>query len=202
MTPELLDLGRGYAAKAGVTVRWLEADAQSLPFADGAFDRVVSTFGAMFAPDHARAARELVRTIRPGGRGLMTTWVAEGFFGELFALTSRYLPPPAGIGTPPQWGREDHVRRMFGAHGATPEIEHGSVGYDFPSLAEAVALFGAEFSPVVMTRSVLEPQGRWAAFRDELAALVARFDQAPSGGGVSVRADYLLITLDPSAGGE
>src|SRR5437764_166728 len=86
VTPELFEHARRRAADAGVDVAWIEADAQDLPFEDASFDRVVSTFGAMFAPDHWAAAAELVRVCRPGGRIAMTTWVNDGFPGELFKL--------------------------------------------------------------------------------------------------------------------
>ena len=82
ITPELFDSARRRAAEAGVDVDWVEADAQDLPFADDRFDRVTSTFGAMFAPDHAKAAAELVRVCKPGGRIGMATWATDGFFGE------------------------------------------------------------------------------------------------------------------------
>ena len=93
IAPELFEHARRRAAEAGVEVEWVEGDAQDLPFEDTRFDRVTSTFGAMFAPDHARAAAELVRVCRPGGRIAMSTWINEGFAGELFKLTGAFLPP-------------------------------------------------------------------------------------------------------------
>jgi ubiquinone/menaquinone biosynthesis C-methylase UbiE len=107
VTPALFEHARRRAAEAGVEVDWVEADAQELPFPDATFDRVISTFGAMFAPDHARAAAELVRVCRPGGRIAMTTWVNDGFAGELFTLTGSFLPPPPpGVQPPSLWGVE------------------------------------------------------------------------------------------------
>src|ERR1700761_799737 len=100
ITPELLEHAVRRAAEAGVDVSWGEGDAQQLPFADAGFDRVTSTFGAMFAPDHQRAAGELVRVCRPGGRVAMTTWVDDGFVGEMFSLSGSFLPA-ARPGTEP-----------------------------------------------------------------------------------------------------
>ena len=100
LTPELLEHARRRAAEAGVEIEWVEADAQSLPFADASFDRVLSTFGAMFAPDHARAAAELVRVCRPGGLVAMATWANDGFPGGLFKLTGRS-----------SWALGDYLRR-------------------------------------------------------------------------------------------
>jgi ubiquinone/menaquinone biosynthesis C-methylase UbiE len=94
ITPELLERARGRAADAGIEVRWIEADAQLLPFADASFDRVFSTVGAIFAPDHERAAAELVRVCRPGGRVLMTAWAQGGFTDALFALSASFVAPP------------------------------------------------------------------------------------------------------------
>ena len=102
IAPELLERARRRAAEAGVEVEWIEGDAQELPFEDESFDRVVSTFGAMFAPDHARAAAELVRVCRKGGRVAMTTWANEGFSAGLFKLSGSFLPPPPeGVQPPP-----------------------------------------------------------------------------------------------------
>ena len=123
VTPELFEHARRRAAEAGVEVEWIEGDAAELPFADASFDRVTSTFGAMFAPDHAAAAAELVRVCRPGGRIGMTTWVNDGFVGEMFKLDGLvHAAPPPGAQTPPQWGVEAHVVEVFGAAGASPTL--------------------------------------------------------------------------------
>jgi len=123
IAPELFEHARRRAAEAGVEVEWVEGDAQDLPFADESFDRVVSTFGAMFAPDHERAAGELVRVCRAGGRVAMTTWVNAGYAAGLFKLSGTFLPPPpAGVQPPPLWGVESHVEEVFAAAGATPDI--------------------------------------------------------------------------------
>jgi SAM-dependent methyltransferase len=195
VTPELLDHARRHAADAGVEVEWVEGDAQHLPFADASFDRVLSTFGAMFAPNHAGAAQELVRVCRPGGRIAMTTWPDDGFAGELFKLTGAFLPPPpAGVEPPSLWGVESHIRESFGAAGVTPELARELVILDFPSVAEAVAAYTEEFGPFVVARTVLEPQGRWPEFVDAFGDLVARFADT-SAGDARIRADYCLITV-------
>jgi ubiquinone/menaquinone biosynthesis C-methylase UbiE len=195
ITPELLEHARRRAQEAGVEVEWVECDAQDLPFDDASFDRVTSTFGAMFAPDHARAAAELVRVCKPGGRVLMTTWVNDGMAGEMFKLTGRFLPPPPpGIGTPPQWGFEDHITEMFAAAGATPEISRHSVSFVFPSLDEVVRHYGEDFGPFVMASRVLEPQGRWQEFLDAFRALAERF--GTGGEPIELTSEYFLITVD------
>ena len=196
VTPELFEHARRRATEAGVEVQWVEADAQDLPFADASFDLVVSTFGAMFAPDHVRAAAELVRVCRPGGRIAMTTWVNDGFAGELFKLTGAFMPtPPAGMQPPPLWGLEDHVRAMFGAAGAEPAIARERVELGFDSEAEAVRAYCEDFGPYVMARALLEPQGRWDEFVARFADLVHRFF-SDDDGAAHIVADYLLITIE------
>jgi SAM-dependent methyltransferase len=195
VTPELFEHARRRAAEAGVEVEWVEADAQDLPFPDESFDRVVSTFGAMFAPDHARTARELVRVCRPGGRIVMTTWVNDGFAGELFKLTGSFLPPPPDVQPPPLWGVEEHIVEMFGAAGATPTVSRESVDFEFASPEEAVRQHGEDLGPFVAARQVLEPQGRWDEFIDAFADVVRRFNSAVDGS-ASIRSEYYLITVE------
>ena len=197
VTPELLELARRRAAEAGVEIEWIEADAQELPFDDGSFDRVVSTFGAMFAPDHKRAAAELVRVCRPGGRIAMTTWANEGFAGGLFQLTGSFLPPPPpGVEPPPLWGVESHVADVFAAAGVTPAITTETVEFPFASVDDAVQEYADNFGPFVIARGILEPQGRWQAFLEEFAELVRRFNRADDGTAL-ILSDYFLISVGP-----
>ena len=115
LTPELFDAGRRIAAQRGVELEWVEADAEAMPFADNSFDVVMSCVGAMFAPHHQATADELVRVLRPGGTIGMINWTPEGFIGNLFATMKPYAPPAApGASSPPLWGDQDHVRKLFG----------------------------------------------------------------------------------------
>jgi SAM-dependent methyltransferase len=196
VTPELLVTARKHALAAGVEIEWIEADAQDLPFADARFDRVISTFGAMFAPDHSRAAAELVRVCAPGGMVLMTTWVNDGFVGELFRLSGAFMPPPAaGVEPPPLWGVEAHIEEMFRAAGASPSVARETVEFEFASVDQAVRAYADDFGPFVIARRVLEPQGRWEQFVAAFADLVRRFDTA-SDGTARLPSDYFLITID------
>jgi len=195
LTPELLVHARRRAGEAGVDVEWVEGDAQELPFADAGFDRVSSTFGAMFAPDHERAAGELVRVCRSGGQIAMTTWVNDGFVGELFTLTGSFMPPPPqGAGAPPLWGVEAHINDVFRAVGIAPSIEREAVDFDFESVEDAVQQYAANFGPFVSARAVLEPQGRWDEFIGAFRELVRRFNLAADGT-ARVRSDYFLIHI-------
>jgi SAM-dependent methyltransferase len=195
ITPELLEGARRRAADAAVEVEWVEADAQDLPFADASFDRVISTFGAMFAPDHRRAAAELVRVCRPGGRVLMTTWANDGFWGTVFSLTGSFLPPPAGTQAPPQWGVEAHVTEMFEGAGVHPAIARETVVFAFASVEAAVREYSSYFGPFVIARSSLEPQGRWSEFLEAFTGLVERFDVGADDG-ARIAGDYFLITVE------
>src|SRR5262249_54086407 len=195
VAPELFAAGRRRAREAGVMVEWVDADAQDLPFADGRFDRVTSTFGAMFAPDHRRTAAELVRVCRPGGRIGMTTWTADGYAGDLFDLSASYVPVRGDADAPQAWGVEEHVHAMFAAAGAEPEMTRERIDFRFPSIPAAVATYAEQFGPLVGLRAILEPQGRWEGYCGEFAALLGRFATATDDG-VAIRADYLLITVD------
>ena len=197
ITPELLERARVRADAAGVDVEWIEGDAQNLPFGDASFDRVVSTFGAMFAPDHAGAAAELVRVCRPGGRIAMTTWVNDGFVGEMFSLTGAFMPPPPpGVQPPPLWGVEDHVNEVFAAAGVSADIARETVAFDFESVEEVVSEYGNKFGPFVMARGMLEQQGRWEEFLEAFEALIRRFNAAGDGR-ARVESEYFVITASP-----
>jgi SAM-dependent methyltransferase len=196
IAPELFEQARRRAAEAGVDIEWVEGDAQDLPFEDQRFDRVVSTFGAMFAPNHERAGAELVRVCRAGGRVAMTSWVNDGFAGGLFKLTGSFLPPPpAGVEPPPLWGIESHVKDVFAATGATPDIAHEKFDLEFASEQDAIAEYTTNFGPFVTARAVLEPQGRWPEFIQAFADLIRR-SNVGANGGVRIPSEYLLITVD------
>jgi len=123
VTPESLAAGKREARERGVDVEWVVADAQALPFADGEFDVVTSSFGAMFAPDHQMVANELLRVCRPGGTIGMANFTPEGGVGEFFGVFAPYLPPPAPDAAPPLlWGDERHVQKLFGDAVASLEL--------------------------------------------------------------------------------
>lgn len=144
----------GAPPKRWWTSSGFEGDAQELPFADASFDRVTSTFGAMFALDHGRAGEEMVRVCRPGGRIAMTTWVDDGFVGEMFTLTGSFLPgPPSHAQPPPLWGVEAHINDVFGAAGVRPSIERQVVEFVFESVDDAVEQYADNFGPLVSARA-------------------------------------------------
>jgi len=111
--PSLLDKGRERARAEGLAVQFETADVENLPFADASFDVVLSTYGCMFAPDHARTASEMMRVLRPGGRIGLANWTPGGFIGRLFKVIGAHLPPPAGLQSPALWGTRAHLSTLF-----------------------------------------------------------------------------------------
>jgi SAM-dependent methyltransferase len=149
--PELLERGRERAAAEGVDVRFVEGDAQALPFEDGEFDVVLSTFGAMFAPDQRRTARELLRVCRPGGRIGMANWSPTGMIGGgMFAIIARHAPPPPGVDPPPLWGTEERLRDLFGDGISDLRLEPAIWTYAYPSPEAWLDYFRTWFGPMKM----------------------------------------------------
>src|SRR5262245_64057298 len=112
--PALLGRGRIRAEAEHLPAEFVEGDAEQLPFPTAAFDAVVSIYGVMFAPDHRRAASELARVCRPGGRIALASWTPDGFIGETFRIFSGYMPPAPGLEPPVRWGNEAYLRSLFG----------------------------------------------------------------------------------------
>jgi len=166
LTPELFDAGREEAAEAGVSLEWVQGDAEELPFEDESFDVVLSTFGCMFAPRHAVAAAEIARVLRPGGRVAITAWTPEGGMGSFFRTVGAYMPPPPAIAQPPVlWGSEAHVRELFADSGIELEFTRETVApAEFESTDEAIDYLSTRFGPMIMAREMLTSRaGRVAA---------------------------------------
>jgi ubiquinone/menaquinone biosynthesis C-methylase UbiE len=194
LTPELLDRGSRVARMYGVDLELREGDAEELPFADASFDVVLSTFGAMFAPDHGRTAAEIVRVLRPGGRFVLCNWTPEGTVGDFFRTLGAYLPPlPDGAAPPVAWGDEDHVTRLFDQLGARLTFGRDEVVFRFDSADSAVALYERVFGPVVTARMLAETDGRAADLRHDMVAMYERHSE-PSARGIEVRAEYLVVS--------
>jgi ubiquinone/menaquinone biosynthesis C-methylase UbiE len=174
LTPELLAIGEGRAAEAGVGIAWETADAEALPYADAAFDVAVSAIGVMFAPFHRAAAGELLRVTRPGGRLGVASWTPAGFIGQMFAVMKPYAPPPPeGAQPPPLWGEEDHVRDLLGdgVEGLSG-VRHTVVVDAFATGAEFRDYFKAWYGPTIVAyRSLGEDAERVAALDAALADL-------------------------------
>jgi SAM-dependent methyltransferase len=166
LTPELFDAGRARAQAVGVELEWVEADAENLPFDDQAFDVVMSSIGAMFAPHHQEVADELVRVCRPGGTIGLLCWTPEGMIGALFKTMGPFAPPPPpGAQPPPLWGSEAHVKELFGDRVdfrtmARAELE--VTAFEHP--ADYGEHFKSYYGPTIVARANAERDGRAEEF--------------------------------------
>ena len=180
LVAEHFEAGRLRAADAGVEIEWVEADALDLPFEDGSFDRVTSTFGHMFAPDHALAASEMARVCKPGGVIGFACWSPEGLVGRMFALTGSYMPPPPEDFQPPiLWGAEAHVRELFEPLGFELEFEPKLNVFTHDSVEGYSEHFAQNFGPMVTAKAALGE--RFNELRTELDALFEDANQATDG---------------------
>lgn len=191
LTPELLEQGR--AANTDLPISWETADAEALPYDDGAFDAAVSCVGIMFAPHHQAAADEMLRVTRPGGRICVASWTPEGFIGGLFATMRDFVPaPPPGVQPPPLWGREEHVTELLGDRVADLELTRERLGVDnFADGAAFREYFKVNYGPTLMAyRGLAEDAERTRALDAALDDLVAAADL----GGGRMEWEYLLLT--------
>lgn len=174
--PALLERGHERAAAEGLDVEFVEGDAESLPFPDDAFDAVTSVFGSMFAPDHPRAAAELLRVCRPGGQIALASWTPDGFIGELFRTVSAHVPPPSGVPSPMLWGTESHLRELFGDRICSLEMAERIFTWRFSSAEDFVTFFRDWYGPTFKAFAALEGAAR-DALEDDLVALARRSDR-------------------------
>jgi ubiquinone/menaquinone biosynthesis C-methylase UbiE len=190
LTPELFADARRREALAGVSVEWVEGDAEALPFEDASFDRVVSTFGVMFAPRHRVAAEELVRTCKPGGMIVLASWTPNSFIGQLFATVAGYLPAPPPIAQRPiLWGDEAHLRTLLGGQ-VLLAIERRTVDFVLPLLDDLLDHYTNRFGPMVLAKRQLDAD-RYTALVADLRALFERLNVGH--GEVRIPSEYLLV---------
>jgi SAM-dependent methyltransferase len=187
--PELLERGRQRAAAEGLDLELLEGDAEALPFPDASFDAVTSVFGSMFAPDHAQAAAELLRVVRPGGTIALASWTPDSFIGDLFRTQGAYVPPPAGVPSPMLWGTEAHLRELFGDGIAWLEVEERTFTWRFRSAEEFVAFFRGWYGPTLKAFAAVEGEAYDGLERD-LVELARRYDRLDCAGAIAIPATY------------
>ncbi|HXV56445.1 MAG TPA: class I SAM-dependent methyltransferase [Gaiellaceae bacterium] len=190
LTPKLLAQGRAKAESAGLALEWVEGDAEELPFEDDSFDRVLSTFGHMFAPRHRQAADEMIRVCREGGAIVTATWAADGIFGALSAATAPYMPPPPEFASPPVlWGTEEYVRELFGSAASSIEIERHVNYVEDDSVESFAELFMSRFPPMVAAQAMLGE--RFAELRARIVELWRDANEAEDGS-FRLPQEYLL----------
>ena len=191
--PALLERGRERAAAERLALEFREADAEALAFADTSFDVVVSTFGVMFTPDHDKAAAELVRVCRPGGKIGLANWTSEGFIGQLFKTIGKHVPPPAGVKSPALWGSGARITELFGTQTTSIQLEQRNFVFRYRSAQHWIDVFKTYYGPLLKTFGALNFQAQ-AALTDDLFALIKRFNRSGDNTMV-VPSEYLEVVL-------
>jgi ubiquinone/menaquinone biosynthesis C-methylase UbiE len=175
--PALLERGRERAAAERLAIEFREADAEALPFADASFDAVVSTFGVMFTADQDKAAAELVRVCKPGGKIGLANWTPDGFIGQLFKTIGKYMPPPAGVKSPALWGTGARITNFFGAQASSIQLEQRDFVFRYRSAQHWLDVFKSYYGPLLKTFGALDPETR-TALTDDLFELIKRFNRS------------------------
>ena len=189
--PALLEEARARASADGLPMAFEVADAEQLPYPDASFDAVLSTLGAMFAPDHEQTARELLRVCRPGGKIGLVNWTPEGFLGDFFRTMGQHVPPPAGVRSPMLWGSEAHLRAIFGDGIAALTATRRMFVFRQRSPRAWIDYMRTFYGPTFKAFEALDSDGRQALIAD-LEGLIARHNVADDGT-MAVPAEYLEV---------
>jgi SAM-dependent methyltransferase len=192
IAPNLLEQARLRAEGEGLNVQFDEGDAEQMPYPDASFDLVMSIFGVMFAPRPEKAASELLRVCRPGGRIAMGNWTPEGFIGRMQQMVTAYAPTPPGVPSPMLWGDEDTVRERFGKGISELNLAKRICTFNFPFDASgAVEFFRRYFGPAQRTFETLDEQ-KQVELRDDLVRLWSENNRATDGT-MQIDAEYLEV---------
>ena len=191
--PGLLERGRLRAEAEGLSVKFKEADAEELPYADATFDVVVSTFGVMFTPNQDKAAAELLRVCRSGGKIGLANWTPEGFIGQLFKTIGKYLPPPAGAKSPALWGTRTRMTEMFGTAAASINAEQRNFALRYRSPEHWLDTFRTYYGPMLKAFAALDEVGQ-QGLKNDLLALIGGMNRAQDGTMV-VPSKYLEVVI-------
>jgi ubiquinone/menaquinone biosynthesis C-methylase UbiE len=191
--PALLEAARERAAAERLKVNFREADAEALPFPDASFDVVVSTFGVMFTPDQDKAASELLRVCKPGGKIGLANWTPPGFIGQVFRTLGKYLPPPSGVRSPALWGTRARLEEMFGAHANEIVAEPRMFVMRYRSPEHWLEVFKTFYGPMHKAFAALEPNAQ-DALAGDLIALVREFNRGRDGS-AAIHSEYLEVVI-------
>jgi len=189
----LLARGRARAEAEALDVRYEIADAEQLPFNDSTFDGVVSTFGVMFSPNQDKAAGELLRVCRPGGKIGLAIWTPGGFIGEVFKTLGKHVAPPSGVSSPARWGTEPWIAQTFGPQARAIAVENKAFVFRYPSPERFIDVFRAFYGPIHKAFLTLDSNGQ-AALEGDLIDTVARFNTATDGS-MRVPSDYAEVII-------
>jgi len=191
--PLLLERARERAAAERLNIEFREADAEALPFQDGSFDVVVSTFGVMFTPDQDRAAAELIRVCKPGGKIGLANWTPDGFIGQLFKTIGKHVPPAPGTKSPALWGTRARIAELFEPRTTSVEFSARNFVFRYRTPAHWLEVFRTYYGPVLKTFASLDPAAQ-ATLQRDLMDLIDRFNRAKDGSMV-VPSEYLEIVI-------
>jgi SAM-dependent methyltransferase len=191
--PSLLERGKARAAAEGMTMEFMEADAEKLPFGDNSFDVVLSTFGVMFTPNQDKAASELLRVCRPKGQIGLANWTPDGFIGQVFRTLGKYLPPPAGAKSPALWGTRARLSEMFDVGASSVRAESRLFNFRYRSAAHFLDVFKTFYGPVLKAFAALDP-AKQEELHNDLHALIVRMNRA-SNGSLVVPSEYLEVVV-------
>ena len=190
----LLEAGRVRAQAEGQTIRFQEADAENLPFADGSFDVVLSTFGVMFTPDQDQAAAELARVCRSGGKIGLANWTPESFIGQLFKTIGKYVPPAPGVKSPALWGTKARLEELFGKSAKEIRAASRQFTFRYRSPAHWIEIFRTYYGPMNKTYGALDA-AKQAAFTQDVLALIER-DNRSGDGTMVLPCEYLEVVIE------
>ena len=191
--PGLLARGKLRAEADGMKIEFKEEDAEALSFADASFDVVVSTFGVMFTPNQDRAAAELARVCRRGGKIGLANWTPEGFIGQVFKTLGKYLPPPPGAKSPALWGTEARIKEMFGASASTIHAERRYFVFRYRSPEHFMEVFKNYYGPMLKAFAALDAANQ-QKLHQELIALIGTMNRADDGTMI-VPSEYLEVVI-------
>ena len=189
----LLERGRRRAEADGLAVTFQKADAEDLPFADGSFDAVASTFGGMFSPDQSRTASEMLRVCRSGGRIGLANWTPDGFIGQMFKTIGKHLPPPAGVKSPALWGTWEWMEKAFRAEASALIAEPRHFVFRYRSAQHFLDVFREYYGPMLKAFEALNASDRKALARD-IIELIGRFNRSGDASMV-VPSEYLEVVV-------
>jgi ubiquinone/menaquinone biosynthesis C-methylase UbiE len=191
--PALLDRARERADAERLSIEFREADAEALPFEDGSFDIVASSFGVMFTPDQDSAAAELVRVCKHGGKIGLANWTPEGFIGQLFKTIGQHAPPPVGAKSPALWGTRGRISDLFEPQAVSIKSAQRHFVFRYRSPEHWLKVFKTYYGPVLKTFAALLPPAQSALERD-LMALIEQFNRSGDGSLV-VPSEYLEVII-------
>jgi ubiquinone/menaquinone biosynthesis C-methylase UbiE len=192
--PALLERARERAHAERLNIDFVAGDAEALPFPAESFDAAVSTFGIMFAPNQEKAAREVVRVVRRGGKIALASWTPEGFIGRMLVTVSKHVPPPTGVPSPVYWGNEQRLRELF------PDAQHLTARrrfftFNYESPDHFLEFFRTWYGPTHKAFGALDASGQ-ALLTEDLRELIATFRDRNQARACAIPGEYLEVVIE------